>query len=89
MSKSEVPAWTCPKCGRTHPITTTTCECSDGGNVPAWFPSPWHPPTIPYWWSPWYPPYEVTCSTSNDSTKFIIKNCTFKSTSGTVTWTAP
>lgn len=33
------PAWTCPKCGATHPITATTC-CG-----PAAFP--WVPPPDP------------------------------------------
>lgn len=25
--KPTIPAWECPRCGRTHPITTQTCEC--------------------------------------------------------------
>lgn len=25
--RNTIPAWECPKCGRTHPITVQTCEC--------------------------------------------------------------
>lgn len=44
-----IPAWTCPKCGATHPITVTTC-CS-----PPIDKTMYPPPMIPPW-NPWPPP---------------------------------
>ena len=68
-----IPAWTCPKCGATHPITVPTC-CKPAADAPLpnapkppdrvrplgpyECPIPWSGP-IPLWWS--YPP-DITCT---------------------------
>lgn len=42
-----IPAWTCPKCGTTHPITVDSC-CRPTDKQP-WvpLPIPWTPPLVP------------------------------------------
>lgn len=52
QKSATIPAWECPRCGRTHPITVTTCEC--GPTNPYRYP---FSPKYPEW--P-YPP--VTCT---------------------------
>lgn len=46
-----VPAWECPKCGTTHPVTVDSC-CKNSkrneGYVPPYMPSnPFAPPIVP------------------------------------------
>lgn len=49
--KQQIPAWTCPKCGTTHPITVRDC-CRNSGFGDEWvWPSNPYTPTLPA--SPW------------------------------------
>lgn len=59
--QNKIPAWECPKCGTTHPITVESC-CKNSGKqennkpYPPQYPSPY--PYIPvsppiYPWDPW------------------------------------
>lgn len=49
-----IPAWTCPKCGATHPITVPTC-CGPTPLKPPSLPSP---PTQPTRRNPFRTPFQ-------------------------------
>lgn len=60
---STVPAWTCPKCGATHPITVQGCcyPPIDQTIYPPMYPLP----TKPQW--PQWPASPVTCGSGGIS----------------------
>lgn len=54
-----LPAWVCPHCNRSHPITVQSCECAVRLVQRPPYVAPL-PPTVPYR-GPQWPGEDVTC----------------------------